>query len=443
MPLFRFFEKQALLFRVFALASVIMTSFVLSACSLLPGGNQSKEVTLKVWGLWESSTTMSQIISDYKKVKPSVTIIYEKKSPQQYRESLESQIGSGRGPDVFYFHNTWVPMLKEELAPVPSSVIQATDFSKNYYPTASADLKNPNKKLVGIPMEIDGLALYYNEDIFKAAGIASAPTTWPKLAQDAAKVTVKDTAGNIKTSGVALGTASNIDHFSDILGMMILQNRGDLKSPTDKSSSDALDYYVNFAKGPNRVWDGTMPGSTVAFAGGNLAMYFAPSWRAIEIKNANPLLNFKVVPVPQLKLDEQNVGWASYWAVGVSAKSPNQAEAWNFVKYLTQEQTLITLYAQAAQSPGRIFGEPYPRVSMAPKLASDPIVGAYVISAPQMRSFPMASFTWDNGLNDQIIKAYEDAINAVGAGTPSSTALGITAKNVANILGRYQTPASR
>lgn len=429
--------------RFFAASLIIVSSLVLSACSLLPGGGGSKAVTIKVWGLWESSTTMSRVISDYKKVKPDVTIIYEKKAPQQYRESLQNQVQSGKGPDVFVFHNTWTPMLSKELAPVPSSVISGSDFSKSYYPTAAIDLKSSSKKLVGIPMEIDGLALYYNADIFNAAGITTAPTTWPELAQDAAKVTVKDTAGNIKTAGVALGTASNIDHFSDILGMMILQNRGDLKNPIDKSSADALDYYVNFAKGPNRVWDETMPGSTVAFAGGNLAMYFAPSWRAIEIKNANPLLNFKVAAVPQLKLDEQKVGWASYWAVGVSAKSPNQAEAWNFVKYLTQEQTLVTLYNQAAQNPGRIFGEPYPRLSMGPKLASDPILGAYIESAPSMRSFPMASFTWDNGLNDQIIKAYEDAINATIGGTPASTALQTTAKNVANILTRYSTPASR
>ncbi|MEX2028253.1 MAG: extracellular solute-binding protein [Candidatus Curtissbacteria bacterium] len=429
--------------RILQVTVVVLTSLVLTACSMLPGGDKDKEVTIRVWGLWESPTVMSQIIADYKKTKPNVTVIYEKKSPQQYRESIENQIQSGRGPDVFVFHNTWTPMLKEELAQVPTSVISGADFSKSYYPTAATDLKSPDKKLVGIPLEIDGLALYYNTDIFTAAGIANPPATWPELAQAAAQVTVKDTAGNIKTAGVALGTASNIDHFSDILGLMIMQNRGDLRSPTDKSSSDALDYYVNFAKDTNRVWDETMPSSTVAFAGGNLAMYFAPSWRAIEIKNANPLLNFKTVPVPQLKLDEQNVGWATYWAVGVSAKSPAQDAAWDFVKYLSQEQTLIKLYTLASQSPGRIFGEPYPKVSMASKLTADPIVGAFVTSAPYMRSFPMASFTWDNGINDQIIKAYEDAINATISGTSSQTALATTAKNVQNILDRYTTPASR
>ncbi|MBI2598794.1 extracellular solute-binding protein [Candidatus Curtissbacteria bacterium] len=419
-----------------------LLALFLSACSLIPQANKNQPLTLKFWGLWESSTTMNTVIADYKKLKPNVTIVYEKKSPQQYRESLESQIQSAKGPDVFYFHNTWTPMLKEELSPVPSSVISASDFTKNYYPTARADLINPAKKLVGIPMAIDGLALYYNQDILESAGVTTPPQTWQELAQVAAKVTVRDTAGNIKTAGVAMGTAANINHFSDILGMMILQNGGDPKSPQDKAASDALEYYANFAKGVNRVWDETMPSSTVAFAGGNLAMYFGPSWRAIEIKNANPLLKFKVVAPPQL--DPLNpVGWASYWAVGVSAKSQSQAAALDFMKFLTQESTLIKLYTEAAKSPGRIFGEPYPLVSLGSKLSADPILGAYIESAPSMRSFPMASFTWDNGLNDQIIKAYEDAVNAVAGGTPATTALGTTAKNVQTILNRYTAPAAR
>lgn len=420
----------------------ILVSLTLSACNLLPGAKKDQAVTIKFWGLWESTTTMSQIINDYKKIKPNVIIAYEKKSPKQYRESLESQIELGRGPDVFYFHNTWVPMLKEELTPVPSRVISGTDFSKNYYTTARVDLRNTDKKLVGIPMEIDGLALFYNEDIFKTASVTTPPKTWQEVAQIAAKVTTRDTPGNIKTAGIALGTASNVDHFSDILGLMILQNGGDPKSPADKAAADALEYYGNFAKGPNRVWDETRPASTVAFAGGNLAMYFAPSWRAIEIKNINPLLKFKVIPPPQLDIANP-IGWASYWAVGVSSKSQVKEAAWDFVKYLSEEPTLIKLYSEAAKSPGRIFGEPYPKISMSSTLSQDPILGAYITSAPTMRSFPMASFTWDNGLNDQIIKAYEDAINSVAKGTPASTSLQNTAKNVTTILNRYSAPAAK
>ncbi|MCR4324681.1 MAG: extracellular solute-binding protein [Candidatus Curtissbacteria bacterium] len=434
------FSKLPKLLTVFAF--LIIISITLSACSYLPFGKKSQgPVEIEYWGLWESPTVMDAVIKDYQKIKPNVTITYKKRTPQQYRETLESQIQAGKGPDVFRFHNTWTPMLKEELDPVPSSVVSNSEFAKNFYPVVSSDLKQSGK-YVGVPLEIDGLALFYNEDILLAAGITAPPKTWSEFAQIAAKLTVKDTAGNIQTAGGGIGTASNIDHFSDILGLMILQNGGDPKSPKDKRTADALEYYTRFAQGQNRIWDETMPASTVAFTGGNLAMYFGPSWRAIEIKNANPTLKFKVTAVPQLEANKNTwVTWASYWAEGVSAKSTKKEAAWEFVKYLQQDETQIKLYSQAASTQGRFLGEPYSKISLAAKIAADPFAGAYVAQAPYARSAPIASRTFDNGLNDQIIKAYEDAINRSLAGSPANLALESTANNVATILARFTAPA--
>ncbi|MDP2632672.1 MAG: extracellular solute-binding protein, partial [Candidatus Curtissbacteria bacterium] len=239
----------------------------------------------------------------------------------------------------------------------------------------------------------------------------------------------------IRTAGAAIGTVSNIDQFSDLLALMIMQNGGDLNSPTDNQSADALKSYVSFAQGANKVWDEQQPPSTVAFSGGNVAMYFGPSWRAIEIKNANPQLKFKVAPVPQL--EGNRIAWANYWANGVSVKSVNKEAAWEFASYLAKEEVLIKRFSENAKSPNRFFGEPYPLVSMAPKLASDPILGAFISDAPLARSFPMASRTFDNGLNDQIIKAYEDAVNSVIKGADPKSALGTTAKNVNQILTKF------
>lgn len=416
---------------------LFLCTFFLAACSVVPSLKKEESVTLKYWGLWESASTINQIISDYKKIKPNVDIIYEKKSPQQYRETLVSQIQSGKGPDIFRFHNTWTPMLESILAPVPSNVVSSNEFKKNFYPTVINSLRNSQKQFVGVPIEVDGLGLFWNEDIFKAAGINAPPTTWHELAQIATRITVRDPAGNIKTAGAALGTASNIDHFSDIVGLMIFQNGGDPKQPTDRASTDALEYYLSFARGESSSWDETLPSSTIAFVGGNLAMYFGPSWRAIEIKNANPLLKFKVAPVPQLV--GGRVAWASYWVEGVSAKSNLQEEAFEFLKYLQEDATLIKLYSESAKSPGRFFGEPYPKVSMAAKLASDPVVGAYIADAPYMRSFPMASRTFDNGINDQIIKVYEDAINRMARGESSESALQTAAQNITSILQRFSS----
>jgi len=413
----------------------LVLSVVLAGCSLLPTKNTEEKITLKYWGLWENTSTINTAIEEYKKIKPNVEIAYEKRSPQQHRESLISQINQGKGPDIFRFHNTWTPMLESVMAPLPSSVMSADEFKKSFYPTTTKDLVNSSKKIVGIPLEIDGLALFYNEDLFAAAGISTPPQTWQELAQDAAKLTVKDATGNIKTAGVALGTAEKVDHFSDILGLMILQNGGDPKTATDKNTADALDYYVSFATGPNRVWDETMPASTIAFAGSQVAMYFAPSWRVFEIRNQDPVLNFKLAPVPQL--EGGKVAWASYWAEGVSVKSAYQKEAWEFIKFLSDEERQTKLYSEAAKSPGRSFGEPYSRVSMASKLTSHPQAGAIVADAPYMRSFPMASRTFDNGLNDQIIDAYKDAVNKILGGTSSAKALETTAQIVTKTLTQF------
>jgi len=422
----------------FLLKRVILTilfALILSGCRLIPGIQDQGQVSLTYWGLWESAVNVNQLISDYQKDHPNVTIVYEKKSHQQYRESLQSRIEAGEGPDIFRFHNTWVPMIQSALSEVPADVVSASEFRDNFYPAVSSDLRNSQKKFVGVPLEIDGLGLFWNEEIFNAAGISAPPKTWQELADIASKLTVSGPAGNITTAGVAIGTVSNVDHFSDILGMMILQNGGDPKLPTGQQAADALDYFVSFARGESRAWDSSLPSSTVAFTGGNLAMYFGPSWRAIEIRNNNPLLKFQVASVPQL--EGGKVAWASYWAEGVSAKSPHQKEAWEFVKYLQQEDVLVKLYSEAAKTPGRIFGEPYPKVSMASKIASDPILGAFIADAPYMRSAPMASRTFDNGLNDQMIKAYEDAINSVLKGSRAADELQTTAKNVETILTRF------
>ena len=111
-----------------------------------------------------------------------------------------------------------------------------------------------------------------------------------------------------------------------------------------------------------------------------------------------------------------------------------QKEAFEFLKYLQKDETLIKLYSESTKTPGRLIGMPYPKKELAKKLASDPISGAYVTFAPFMHSFPMASNTFDNGLNDQIIAAYKEAVDEAFKRTSSTKALEIVAQKVAEIF---------
>lgn len=397
------------------------------------------EVTLTWWGLWEDAGVVSPLIAEYEAAHPKVKINYVMQSHQDYRERLTNALAKGEGPDIFRFHNSWVPMFRKELDFLPSSLMSASEFSQTFYPTATSDL-TVGAGLVGIPLEYDGLVLYINQDIFDQNG-KSPPTTWDDLRQTAISLTKKDEQGTITQAGVALGRVENVDHWQEILALMMLQNGVNLEKPTGKLAEDALTFFTVFSS-VDGVWDATLPFSTQAFAAGKLAMYFGPSWRTFEIKTQNPNLKFKTVPVPQLPKttpNEPNISYASYWVEGVWARSKNKAAAWDFLKFLSSKENLEKLYQEEAKV--RQFGEPYPRPDMASLLNTDPILGALIAQAPDAQSWYLQSRTFDGptGINSLIGKYFEDAINAVNTGIAADKALEPTASGVEQVLSQYGT----
>ncbi len=403
-----------------------------------------KEVTISYWGLWEDDTITRSVLADFTAQNPKIKVTYLKQSPKQYRERLQNALERGDGPDVFRFHNTWVSMLRSDLATVPVKTMTPAQFASAFYPVASRDLV-AGQNIFGIPLMIDGLGLYYNEDLLASAGVAP-PTTYEELLNVVPKLTVKN-QNTIVSSGIALGTTGNIENFSDILAVMFLQNGAKLTSPTGKEAEDALTFYRKFADpaDPDYTWNDTLDNSISAFANGRVAMIMAPSWRAFDIKQINPNLHFKIVPIPQLP--GSTVTWASYWVEGVSSKSKNQEAAWKFVSYLTSRETAQKLFTEESKT--RLFGEPYARMDLGAGLTADPYVGAYIKQAGMdARSFPLASRTFDNGLNDKLIQYLTDAVNAMAGGAAPSAVLTTMASGFTQIFTQYgltsgSVPAAR
>jgi len=425
--------------KLFTAICLVLSVILLSGCTLpfLNSGNE--KVTLQYWGLWEPQAVIQPIIADYQKLHPNVTIQYKKMSSTGYRETVTARLAEGVGPDIFRFHNTWLPMLKNELAPVPDKTLTTAQLDSSYYPVVKRDLKI-GQQYYGLPLEIDTLGLYINSDILKAAG-ATPPKSWEEFKTLAQNLTVRDNSGKILTAGAAIGTTGNVEHWSDILGLMMVQNGTDMTkvgstvlSDNSNAGVDALNYYVSFAKGDNRVWDDTLDNSMSAFSQGKLAMFFGPHWEAFDIKTINPSLNFVVVPVPQLS--GTNITWATYWIEGVARRSKNQAAAWDFLKFLSSKDELKKFYSQASTL--RLFGEPYPYTDMASLIKDDPVAGAFVQQAPTAVSWFVSSRTFDNGLNDKMIAYFNDAVNGVYKDTMTAkSALDTVEKGVATLLTQY------
>lgn len=395
------------------------------------GGNE--EVTLEYWGLWEDPEVMQPFIEEYTKEHPNVTIVYKKQDPRQYREKLVTRVSEGSGPDIFRYHNTWLPSVIQAAAPLPKSVMSDEEYKGTFYDIAQSDLFLDGS-YYGIPLSIDGLVLVYNKSLFQAAGISNAPQTWDDVFNAASDLRVIDGSQNIVTAGIAIGTANNIEHYPDIFGWMLLQNGADIRNLSASEAVEVLKNYRAFAEPQLNLWNRNMPRDIDAFIQSKVGMIIVPTWEILEIQASNPDIEIGVAPLPVLPGTEQ-ISLASYWVEGVSRKTKNQEAAWEFLKYLSSRDVQTRMYQE--QTKLRLFGTPYSRIDLRETLIENEYVGPVLEQAPNMRSLPLTARTYDQALNDQIITYIGDAINATEQGVSYDQALSTAQNGVQSILEQY------
>ncbi|MCX7996379.1 MAG: extracellular solute-binding protein [Patescibacteria group bacterium] len=398
-----------------------------------PKPTPPKDVKLVYWGLWEDAQVMQPLIDEYQKANPGVSISYEPQLHIDYRQKLLSRSANNRGPDIFRFHNTWLPQLREIAAPLPAEIISADEYAKTFYPIHLSDLTF-EEQIYGIPLMLDGIIMIYNDNLFQRAGVGAPPANWiGDLEEIVTTLTVQDRDGKIVTSGVAMGTANNIDHFSEIFGVLMLHNGGSVFAIDSKESVEALKVFRQF--GETNIWNDTMPNSIEAFRAEKVAIIFAPSWQLIRIKSGeSSSLPIKTAPLPA-GLDGRSLSLASYWVEGVSKKSANQVEAWKFLKYLSERESQEKMIELQKKNRGITIVSS--RQDMKSAFESDPLLAPVVQQASVYRSLPLADRTFDKGLNDELISYLKNAVNSTIAGVDYGEALKTAQQGFRTVFERY------
>lgn len=364
-----------------------------------------RPITLEYWRVWDSSDDFQEIINKYHSIHPNVTINYKKLRYEEYKQKLLEGFALDRGPDIFSIHNTWTReyQSKNLIGPIPAKITLAYPYIKgnlkkemgiNLKNTAiitpqiieknfldvvyddvvikTKDKKGANvEKIYGLPLSVDTLVMFYNKDLLNNAGISAPPKYWDKdFQQNVKKLTKQDNKGQILQSGVALGGSDNIERYSDILSLLMMQNgtkmmndkgqvqfnvkpNRDLKSAT-VPGYDALRFYTDFSNPAKEVysWNSTMENSLELFTQNKLAIMFGYSYMIPQIKALAPKLNFGIANIPQIK-ENPPVNFANYWVEAVSNKiltDPDNIKvgngytqlkyntAWDFIQFATKEE---------------------------------------------------------------------------------------------------------
>lgn len=452
-------KKKYVIFGVFGLLFLFIIFLIISfLSSRFKGKPNSGPTQITYWGLWTEKEVMQPLIDDYQKTHPNVVINYQLQDKKLYKERLTAAIDRNEGPDIFRFHNSWGVMIAPYLTSIPKTIYSDAEYEANFYPVVKDVYWGGN--YYGIPLSIDGLVMFYNDDMLKSGNIP-VPKNWGEDFESAAqKLTVRE-GGKIVTSGAALGLAENIEHFSDILSLMILQNgtkvsESLLKCYSNQNGkeellqsttcgSDALSYYHKFSEDPNSVWNDIFDNSITSFASGKVAIIFAPSWEALNIKALNPNLNFKVAKVPQLVCIQApctDIHIASYWLEGVSKNSKNQALAFDFLKYLSSADVLQKKY-EAEIKLRKLFGDAPSRKDMADTIGGNEYLKPVVDEAPFMKSslFVSRTIDGDSGINTRLQKYMKDGVNALNKGVGADTAIHQIDNGLHQVIDSYKPRA--
>lgn len=352
--------KNKKIFLIIALLLFVLI-FIGLGCKKQQGGQKTpaKKITINWWRLWDASDVFSSAIESYEKTHPNVKIEYKKLSYPEYEKTIIESLASGRGPDIWSIHNSWIPKHLDKLAPAPKTLLTPLQYQETFVDVAAEDFIITDQ-VYGLPFSVDTLALYYNKDFFNTAAVVSPPVTWEEFNEDVKKLTKTDESGNIVQAGAALGTAKNVNRAVDILYLLMLQNGTQMISQDKKSvvfnqkvktekgetfipGLDALVFYTDFANPKKTVytWNPNMPNSIDAFVDEKAAMMLNYSYQNAIIKSKAPKLNYAIAPCPQIEANPQKaVNFANYWGEVVSFASPNRDIAWDFLLYLAKKENI-------------------------------------------------------------------------------------------------------
>jgi len=316
-----------------------------------------------IWGTFPSSALTSSI-DTIGATNKDLTINYVKKDADTYQEELVEAFANDKGPDLFIVTPDMVLRNKNFLYKVPYASYPEKAFRDTYID--GADIYLDYEGVVGFPLVVDPLVLYYNKDILSNEGIASPIQTWEELFNLNSVLTKRDNSGVISQSMIALGQYTNVNNVKDILSALLLQNgnsivkrvtttadiEGETKSATTYVSllndntynstvtpiESVLKFFIEFSNPSNTAysWNRSFSSSLDMFTAGKLTFYLGRASELFNIESVNPNLSFDVTQIPQIKGATTKRTYGEIYAMVINKKSTNLASAVGVAGTLSQ-----------------------------------------------------------------------------------------------------------
>ncbi len=317
----------------------IMLAFSLA---LIASCIRDKENTIR-FSSWQSSPSEKRLTDSllhcFAKKYPEYKVKFEL-IPGNYSEKIQLMLGTHTAPQVFYVKDFVAPsyLRYDVLQPLNEYIDKDTSFDIDDFYPQFLDAFTKNGKIYGLPKDFGCFVLFYNTDMFKAAGINDPPKDWAELEEFSRKLT-KDanSDGKIEQYGIV------VEPSIDKLMPFVFQNMGGFQDKDGNLTLNtpefqgALEYYYGLYK--NNIatipTDVSMNNTEEVFGRKRAAMVISGGWFVPQLKDQYTDVNYKVAFLPKGK---QMATIAFTVAYSSPKENSLKEETWKLLSYLTGKE---------------------------------------------------------------------------------------------------------
>jgi multiple sugar transport system substrate-binding protein len=302
-------------------------------------------VTLR-WSMWSATQAEKDqwqgLADDVTKIYPNIKVTFETIAFNDYWPKLETQLASSTEPDIIAMQSLRMPVFasRNALRPLKPLFAKTPEFKFDDFATTIEQGMSFKGEVYALAYDRGPILLYYNKDLFAAAGVPApsptTPMTFDQFRDLATKLTKGDQYGFVMQP--------NFDSAISWLwsGGGDYMNADETTCTLDSPESMAALEFISGLWLKDKI---AAPITDIAnaqfgnetFYAGKTAMTINGPWQVVNVRKSAKF-DFDYVPFPAGKAG--SVPWDAGSGFGISNKTKNPDEAWQALTALTSTESL-------------------------------------------------------------------------------------------------------
>lgn len=396
------------------------------------GGGGGGTTTLAFYGGWTGSdlAKMQALVDKFNSSQSEIKVQFTSQQWTNMFTKFLADVQAGSSPDVVAMHTFEVGqfaamgILDDE--PVSSLGLQQDDFLPIAWDGAAYQGKQ-----MGVPIDVNMHAIYYNKSLLSKAGVTSLPSDRDSMIEACLKTTVDKNGKHPDASGFDSGNVSQyglgflMNHHTFYQAWALMNQQGYAPFTADMTSvtldvpkmTNVIDYLQSLVF-KNKVVPNGEKSPIDDFKAGKIAMCIDGNWQLSGFTD----VGFEWDTMPYTKVFDQSAVWGASEMLTFPKASKNKEAAQKFVKWISENSAD---WAASGQIPAN--------KSAKEKATKLPGISAYEAELDYVKFLPahpkatklfsstapspILTFAQDTVLNDKpaadIVKTFQDNLNSV------------------------------